>query len=119
MADGLGPRVGARLVSALQQVVDQLAAQPQFDLGEFARMHELLGKRPLGVIQGEQGVLVGRCPGVLDGQYTEDVAARPGQGDQPVLDSDRARLTRDLTQHLFLGGRGPHRIGDRPVGTGP
>ncbi len=57
--------------------------------------------------------------GVLEGEYAEEVAARPGQGDQPVLDPDRARLARDLPQHLFLVGRGLHGIGVGPIWTSP
>lgn len=119
VSDCLGPGVGARLVRPCQEVVDQLAMQPQLHFGQIAQVRQLQGERRGGVFQREYGVLVGLAPGIDHGQNAQDLAVRADQGDQPVLYPHRPDLPGDGVQHFVLAHGVRFRIGVGAAGAGP
>ncbi len=119
VSDCLGPGVGARLVRPCQEILGQLAVQPQLRFGQIAQVRHFQGERRGGVFQREHGVLVGLVPRVDQGQHAQDLAVRADQGDQPVPYPHRPGLFGDGVQHLVLAHGVRFGIGDGAAGAGP
>ena len=115
----LGPGQRALIIGPGQQVMHQIAAQPQFGVGDAAQPGQFHGQHGRAVFQGHQVGAVGAPPGVDEGQHPHHVGARRGQQDQPLPVPGRRAGPHQPAQQVLALGEGLLRVRVRPARAGP
>jgi hypothetical protein len=115
----LGPPVRALVVGAGQQVVHQLAADPQLGVGHAAQPGQLHGQHGGAVLQRHHVGGARAVSRVDQRQQPEHAGTRRGQRDDPVAVPDRPARGHQAAQQLFpLVGR-ELRVPGRLARAGP
>ena len=115
----LGALVGALVVGAGEQILDELAADPQLGVGQPAQPGQLNGQHGGAVLDGHH-VRAGRPAARVDQrEQAEHPGARRGQGDHAVAVAHRPARRHQPAQQLgpLVGGR--LGVGVGLTGAGP
>jgi hypothetical protein len=106
VAERLGAQVGALVAGSGEQVVDQLAADPQLSIGQPAQPGQLDGEHGGAVLQGHHVRGARAAARVDQGDQPEHAGARRGQRDHPAVLPHRPARGHQPAQQLFpLVGR--------------
>ncbi len=115
----LGAQAGALVVGAGQQVVHQLAADPQFGVGQPAQPGQLDGEDGGAVLQGHHVRGARLVPGIHQGEQPEHAGAGRSQGDHAVAVADRPAGGHQQAQQLLPLVGGEFRVPGRLARAGP
>ena len=119
VVERLRPRLRALVVGAGQQVVHQVAAQPQLGVGDAAQPGQLHRQHGRAVLQRHQVGAVGLAAGVDEGEHPDHVRPRRGHEHEPFPVPDRLAVAQQPPQQLLALGEGLVRVRVRQARARP
>jgi hypothetical protein len=110
---------GALVVDAVEQVVDEVAAQPQLGLGQRTLVGELHGQHDRTLLQREDVPLPRMLAGIDHAEHAQHLVARLGDRHDPIAVPHGPPAAPDLvSSSARIRGRG-RGIGTRTTRAGP
>ena len=119
MSDGRRSRPGALVVGTAEQVVDEVAAQPQLSLGQRTLMGQFHGQHDRAVLQREDVLLPRLLAGIDHTEHAQYLVARLGDRHDPIAVPHGPPAAADPGQQLGPIPRLRARVGARATRAGP